>query len=214
MYNSNRQSDYSLNTLSTKGIHKKRRFSMSFDWRNTHTVAAYVPSLHLNGKELGTKFGILAECLVSIAGHTLFPYDEGVRKKQSKEFQRHVAKRIKKTSLPDPTNRIRHNLDQRMEPKAGGPTYAQSAVMKIIGPPQRAARRTHAGGLKLSSLVPPRVCSTVFHTVWNAWCTSRRFQQCDNLGSLKKTRKALRNSGVGNMCRIGCGHDAQESIEK
>ena len=46
----------------------------------------------------------------------------------------------------------------------------------------------------LPRLVPPRVLAAVWRLWWNGWCTARRFQ------------------GKG-CCRLGCGGDAEDSIE-
>ena len=51
---------------------------------------------------------------------------------------------------------------------------------------------------RLRLLAPPRVSAAVFSTAWNRWCTERRFQ---------------RRGGMGNVCRLGCGGRAEDSIE-
>ena len=49
----------------------------------------------------------------------------------------------------------------------------------------------------LRTLVSPRVQSACFSTIWNRWCTPRRFQK--------------RDSG-DNRCLLGCGGCAEDSI--
>ena len=46
--------------------------------------------------------------------------------------------------------------------------------------------------------LPPRVCSSVLKTIFNGWCSHRRFH---NRGA------------VTNRCRFGCGGAAEDSIE-
>jgi hypothetical protein len=50
----------------------------------------------------------------------------------------------------------------------------------------------------LKSLVPPRVHAAVFTTLWNGWCTHRRYQK-RHLSS--------------NRCIFGCGSRGEDSIE-
>jgi hypothetical protein len=56
------------------------------------------------------------------------------------------------------------------------------------------SRRAKNRFVHLSSLVPPRVLSAVFRTLWNGWCTARRFQRVS-------------------PCCLGCDDIAQDSIE-
>ena len=50
----------------------------------------------------------------------------------------------------------------------------------------------------LRTLVSPRVQSACFSTIWNRWCTPRRFQ---------------RRGSEDNRCLLGCGGCAEDSIE-
>jgi hypothetical protein len=50
----------------------------------------------------------------------------------------------------------------------------------------------------MGQLVPPRVTAAVFGTAWNRWCTARRFQK---------------RSCQINTCKLGCGGNAEDSIE-
>jgi len=47
---------------------------------------------------------------------------------------------------------------------------------------------------RISGLVAPRVLATLFRSVWNGWCTARRFQQ-------------------KGCCRLGCSPTSDDSIE-
>ena len=49
---------------------------------------------------------------------------------------------------------------------------------------------------RLHNLVSPRVVSAIYHTLWNGWCTRRRFQMRDS------------------VCLFGCaGPQSEDSIE-
>ena len=73
-----------------------------------------------------------------------------------------------------------------------------SANYKLAGPPAHIARRVYKNLLHLKSLVPPRVCAAGLRTIWNGWCTERRFQ---------------RRWGESNVCMLGCKGGAEDSIE-
>ena len=60
------------------------------------------------------------------------------------------------------------------------------------------AERTLRNLHELSSLVTPRVWSTVFSTIWNRWTTARRFQQRES---------------SNNVCVLGRSPTAEDSIE-
>ena len=50
----------------------------------------------------------------------------------------------------------------------------------------------------LGALVTPRVVSACFSTIWNRWTTMRRFQK---------------RASESNHCKLGCGGEAEDSIE-
>jgi hypothetical protein len=70
--------------------------------------------------------------------------------------------------------------------------------MLLYGPPAHVARRVHLTLKRLHSLVPPRIASAVIQTLWNGWCTARRFQD---------------QSHANDRCWLGCGAGAHDSIE-
>ncbi len=74
----------------------------------------------------------------------------------------------------------------------------RAAEMLLDGPPAQVASRIHRQLQSLSKHAPPRGCAAVFHTIWNGWCTARRFQQ---RGSAK------------DRCWLGCPEGASDSIE-
>ena len=86
---------------------------------------------------------------------------------------------------------------QWLDKGATGPS-STSARMLIPGPPNDIARMVFRRLNKLPSLVTPRVCSAVFHTLWNGWCTAPRWQK--------------RGSST-NHCWLGCQGDAQDDIK-
>ena len=60
------------------------------------------------------------------------------------------------------------------------------------------ARRALASLQLLKQLTPPRVCAAALSTIWNRWCTNRRFQ-----------KRHLKT----NRCLLGCSNTAEDSIE-
>ena len=69
---------------------------------------------------------------------------------------------------------------------------------KLEGVPHKLAARFEHRLPRLGRLVPPRVVAAVFSTAWNRWCTARRFQ---------------RRGDPINVCQLGCGGEAEDSIE-
>ena len=69
---------------------------------------------------------------------------------------------------------------------------------RLAGLPRVVADRFAERISCLNRLAPPRVAAAVFSTGWNRWCTFRRFQQ---------------RSNPLNTCKIGCGGEAEDSIE-
>ncbi len=65
-------------------------------------------------------------------------------------------------------------------------------------PEAHAAGRIFRNLQRLPKLVPPNVIAACWGTVWNRWCTGRRFQ---------------RSLSEGAVCRFGCSVTAHDSIE-
>ena len=72
------------------------------------------------------------------------------------------------------------------------------ARWSLPGLPRAVADTFESRLRRLRELVPPRVVAAVFGTGWNRWCTARRFQQ---------------RASVRNVCRLGCGGAAEDSVE-
>jgi hypothetical protein len=69
---------------------------------------------------------------------------------------------------------------------------------KLEGPPAVVARRVLANLQRLKGLVAPRVAAACLSALWNRWTTARRFQQ---------------RAAALNLCVLGCGGAAEDSIE-
>ena len=64
--------------------------------------------------------------------------------------------------------------------------------------PARVALRVEKHLQRLRTLVSPRVQAACFSTVWNRWCTARRFGQ---------------RHSVRNRCLLGCAGHAEDSLQ-
>ena len=99
-------------------------------------------------------------------------------------------------------------------PKLQGAIRAALAARRALAAPARAREKLQRWNLpvlprrlgdrfvrqmaRLRELVPPRVAAASFSVAWNRWCTARRFQRRDALS---------------NFCQLGCGGDAEDSLE-
>ena len=72
------------------------------------------------------------------------------------------------------------------------------ARWRFDGVPRIQAERAVRHLSALQPLVPPRVVAAVFSTIWNRWTTARRFQK---------------RSSPENRCVLGCGGNAEDSLE-
>ena len=93
-------------------------------------------------------------------------------------FQKTAYASLLQKQCVDAEHRIRCKLDR----------------WKLPDPAGRVARRALSRLLLAFTLVAPRVAVVLFRTLWNGWCTARRFQE------------------VG-TCVFGCPGLAQDSIE-
>jgi hypothetical protein len=111
-------------------------------------------------------------------------------------LQGEVYRRLLNHAAPDPALRIRANLDRWKLLDASCHPH-----INLIGKqrtPAWTSEKTLQNLCKLRELVPPRVVSAVFSTVWNRWATKRRWQQ---------------RSSALNICQLNCGTEAEDSIE-
>jgi hypothetical protein len=107
-------------------------------------------------------------------------------------LQSAIYKRISIKLRPDPLRRLRVKLDRWFEANGNQVGWA------LPGPPAQITVRIHRALQKLPHLVSPRVCAVAFRTIFNGWCTRRRFQQ----------RHSLEN-----RCVLGCPAGCEDSIE-
>jgi len=166
------------------------------EWSSWY-AGSHVACLAENESNLSSLGICLPSCLEAIAGGPA-PWDAKQKNKQRSELQRHVTKLLKAVLAPHGAERVRHKLSRWMDPTARGPSDMQSDNWLLAGPPATVANRVHSTLQRLQSLVPPRVASAVMHTLWNGWCTARRFQN---------------QSPSHDRCWLGCGGGAHDSIE-
>lgn len=107
--------------------------------------------------------------------------------KAKNSFQKLVVQHIKQRELPNAIERIRSRTARWR-----GIPFGLSGLPGII------CRRMHKRLHLLGTLVPPRVQAAVFTTLWNGWCTHRRFQ---------------RRGWPTNKCLFKCSVAAEDSIE-
>ena len=92
-------------------------------------------------------------------------------KRRKKRFQRTVRNAVSACRRYNAPDRMRHKLDR----------------WQLGGLPRVVSERCHKSLTTLKKLLPPRVSAAVLRTMWNGWCTGRRFQQagqcCFNCGA-------------------------------
>jgi hypothetical protein len=111
-------------------------------------------------------------------------------------FQSAAYNQIVRKIAPDPANRVRHKLARF---KLGVPSkHPHVQLTARQATPAWTSEKALHNLHMLGQLVPPRVASAVFSTMWNRWVTSRRFQ---------------RRASASNQCVLGCGPSAEDSIE-
>jgi len=108
--------------------------------------------------------------------------------KIKKSFQKTALGMIKARAAPDRVERVRANLQR----------WSKDEGISLTGPIAHCASSTARTLLQLAKLVTPRVHSAVFNTVWNGWCTHRRWQ---------------RRRAPTNRCMFKCSSTAEDSIE-
>ena len=113
-----------------------------------------------------------------------------------RQFQRLAYRRLLMSNAPCPVSRVRSKLERfRLTEPAHHPTL-HLTIRQLT--PEWMGRRSLANLFLLKALVPPRVISAAFSTIWNRWVTHRRFQKRDE---------------AGNRCVLGCSASAEDSIE-
>jgi len=116
---------------------------------------------------------------------------------KNKNFQRHIYNKLLQTEPYHPSIRNRTKFtrwqlhDPIKHPAPPNTTCRQNT-------PAWQSRRALASLQLLQQLVPPRVCAAALSTLWNRWCTHRRYQK---------------RFCATNRCMLGCGNTAEDSIE-
>jgi hypothetical protein len=111
-------------------------------------------------------------------------WTERVRSKVKRQLQRKVKERISHNNKQAAVARIRHKVERWKLEQTGG--------LEML--PGRVAGRIFQRLHELKNLVTTRVVAAVFSTLWNRWCTERRFSRMGG-------------------CLLGCGGEAEDSIE-
>ena len=158
------------------------RISVWGNWFRNNFCKVLVENTHwLKGK------GIVAQDLFKqfAADERVWTGDEFERLKKGFQRVAHVA--IKNLSAGHPSTRIRAKVERWRDMEWG-----------ITGHPGVYSRQIARRLGMLSGLVTPRVQAAVFVTLWNGWCTHRRFQ-----------RRLL----PSNRCVLGCIGGAEDAIE-
>jgi len=157
-------------------------------WYNS----SYPVTLHSNESMLAERHGIrVGDILQKLAGCAP-PWSPDVKLRQRRLLQSSVSKHFQNCIKPDPCNRLREKLDRWFECRGNQVGWG------LQGPPAHIATRILRNLQRLHQLVAPKVCAAVFRTIFNGWCTHRRFDK--------------RNHAT-NVCVLGCGGGAEDSIE-
>ena len=133
----------------------------------------------------------------NLANNEPAPLPYNIYKSAKRNFQRTAKAQIitcKRKALHEdggwyePEERARHNIKR----------WTEQIPAPLNDPLGRLAYRFSSRRHRLRGLVPPRVMAASFSTAWNRWCTHRRFQKRDS---------------PGNVCCLGCGGGAEDSLE-
>ena len=143
---------------------------------------------------------VLVESVSWCASKQILPKNlvESIRKNEDEEEGHHVARikkgfqklahqAIKKIGAPDGAQRIRDEM-QRWDGTAYGITGLPGLYSNLM------VRRIQ----QVAKVAPPRVQAAVFMTMWNGWCTHRRFQN---------------RSSRSNHCVFKCNDTSEDSLE-
>ena len=118
------------------------------------------------------------------------PWDRRTTHRVRRDFQKVTRGKVEARLVYDPVARTRHNLQRWFEPDMVPPL--------LDGIPASIAGRFVNRRRRAANLVPPRVMAASFNTAWNRWCTARR---------------SCKRNDPSNICQLGCGSLAEDSIE-
>ena len=161
------------------------------DWSEWYS-SSYVTILQRNATSLEEEFGITEGGIGrDIVGHPP-PWSEEERAKVRRNYQKKVYQSILIASQPCPVDRIRDNITRWSEDCGYTRGWGISTHIGIAAP------KIHRHLVRLRSLVPPRVCSSAFKTIFNGWITHKRQQK---------------SHSSSNRCWFGCNPEAKDCIE-
>jgi len=202
-HDSYRRRNQTLNITSIKNMHTDLQYNISYPehpvrayrWKNWYEKS-HVSTLMQNHKALEREGIIIDNICTRIAGSPP-PWDHQARLQQKAKFQKETTICIKQSRKSNPYYRIRHKLFRWFDKDRNGPR-SRSIGFKLAGTPAQISNRVLNNLQRLPQLVPPRVCAAMWRLIFNGWCTPRRFQG--------------RHLAV-NHCVLGCGGEAEDSIE-
>jgi hypothetical protein len=140
-----------------------------------------------NRKEFERGLGTIAQLQRSISAKELLA---------QKTFQRKAYQLILQQGEPNAEFRVREKMERWV---LGDPLRHMSMQLTVKNlTPAWTSRKTLHNLHLLNQLVTPRVVAACFSTLWNRWTTARRYQ---------------RRSHYSNVCQLGCGGGAEDSIE-
>ena len=139
-----------------------------------------------NADFLKSKGITTASICMTIAGNEA-PWDKDEVGKIFGEFQKTALRAIKKTEIPNAIERIRSKVDRW-----------RNVAYGLSGLPGHYSPLIARHLVSLGKIATPRVHAAVFTTLWNGWCTHRRFQQ---------------RHKASNVCLFMCRGTAEDSLE-
>ncbi len=144
-----------------RNINNTKRYARWFSWFQhgiVEDILSCEEELSQRGLEIGNLLDIAAGPLSDVPSEAEV---EKRRIRQRKCFQRTIRGELSRITFTDSTERMRHKLGR----------------WGLMGLPAHTAARCIRALQRLKTGVPPRVRSAVLRTMWNGWCTHRRFQQ-------------------------------------
>ena len=118
-------------------------------------------------------------------------------RKKRNNIQKYIYNKLLLHNAPNPIERTRNKLAR----------WRLHVTTRVPPPPDTPARHTTPNWQahraihlleQLTTLTAPRIRAAVFSTLWNRWCTHRRWQ---------------RRHSTTNKCVLGCSPTAEDSIE-
>ena len=153
------------------------------DWYNNNLCK----NLVFNSRWLAQNSIHAPDIIAEILGHRARSWDAEDMAKIKNKFQKTAVAAIKQLFAPPARARIRAKLERW-----------RGVPFGLTGQPGQYMYSIHRRLLLIAKEVPPRVHAAVFRTLFNGWCTRRRFQQ---------------RASTSNVCAFKCSHTAEDSLE-